>query len=141
MAQKEKLDSPILTEPNPLLLLSYKMIDDCMVATCTGSSDCRNCIHTIYQPIFSKLEDYDCTGLVLDKRGIHCSREKKSLKLVVDTILRYKHRSPLRKMALVTAIEYSKDEELLRDLLFSKGVNIRLFTDLSEAISWAQAYP
>lgn len=128
-------------EESPFLLLSNEIIDNCMVATCTGHSDCHNCIQTIYQPILSKLEDSDCTGLVIDKRGIHCTREKKSLNLVVETILRYKHRAQFRKMALVTSIEYTKDEELLRDLLFSKGVNIRLFTDLSEAIAWAQAYP
>ncbi|MBN1956886.1 MAG: hypothetical protein JXQ81_10830 [Desulfuromonadales bacterium] len=112
-----------------------------MITTCAGHSDCRTCIHTIYQPILSQLEDAHCTGLVLDKRQIHCSREKKSLNLVVDTILSYKNRSPLRKLALVTSIEYSRDEEILRDLLFKKGVNIRLFTELYEAISWAQAYP
>lgn len=125
----------------PALTFTTKVIDDCMIATCAGHSDCRTCIHTIYRPILSQLEDNHCTGLVLDKRRIHCSREKKSLTLVVDTILSYKNRSPLRKLALVTSIEYSRDEEILRDLLFKKGVNIRLFTDLHQAISWAQAYP
>ncbi|MCW9049717.1 MAG: hypothetical protein OQK50_05235 [Deltaproteobacteria bacterium] len=32
-------------------------------------------------------------------------------------------------------------EELLRDLLFTKGGNIRLCLDMEEAILWAQAYP
>ena len=125
----------------PELFFSCKIIDDCMIATCDGDSDCRTCIRKIYQPILSRLEDTHCTGLVIDKRKISCSREKKSLNLVVDTILNYKNRSPLRKMALVSSIEYSRDEETLRDLLFKKGVNIRLFTDLSQAISWAQMYP
>lgn len=125
----------------PRLSFTCKIIDDCMIAACDGDSDCRTCIRTIYQPILSRLEDSECTGLVIDKRKISCSREKKSLNLVVDTILNHKHRSPLRKMALVTTIEYSRDEVTLRDLLFKKGVNVRLFTDLHQAISWAQTYP
>jgi hypothetical protein len=44
-------------------------------------------------------------------------------------------------MAIVTSIEYSKDEELLRNILFEKGLNLRLFTDLEEATVWAQSYP
>ena len=44
-------------------------------------------------------------------------------------------------MAIVTSIEYSKDEELLRNILFEKGLIIRLFTDLEEATVWAQSYP
>lgn len=123
------------------LELQYTVIDDCMLVSCQGPSDCRTCIKTIYEPIFNRLEDSDCTGLIIDKRKIDCSREKKSLYLVVETILRYKNRSPLRKLALVTSIEYTEDEILLRDLLFSKGVNIRLFNDADDAIAWAQAYP
>ncbi len=132
-----------LTEHKESSGLSFtcRFIDDCMVATCAGCSDCRTCIDAMYQPIFNQLEDSHCTGLVIDKRKIICSPEKKSLQLVVDTILRYKNRSPLRKMALVTSISYTKDERSFRDLLFEKGVNIRLFTDLQEAITWAQAYP
>lgn len=121
--------------------IRYEVIDEYMLVTCAGPSDCRNCIDTIYKPIFSSLEDTDCTGLVIDKRNIECSREKKSLNLVVEIILRYKSRSLLRKLALVTSVKYNKDEEALRDLLFNKGVNIRLFTDLDEATTWTQAYP
>ncbi|PLX98840.1 MAG: hypothetical protein C0622_11305 [Desulfuromonas sp.] len=127
--------------PSRALALTYRIVEDCMIASCNGESDCATCINTIYEPIFSQLEDSECTGLVIDKRGITCSREKKSLNLVVDTILRYKNRSPLRKMALVTSIAYTKDEEKLRDILFSKGLNIRLYSDLEEAIAWACAYP
>jgi len=29
----------------------------------------------------------------------------------------------------------------LRNILFEKGLNIRLFTDLGEATLWAQSYP
>ncbi|MCK5826687.1 MAG: hypothetical protein KAG93_06605 [Desulfuromusa sp.] len=121
--------------------LSSELIGECMIVRCQGESDCQSCIDTIYRPILNQLEDTQCTGLVIDKRGIQCSREKKSLNLVAETILLYKNRSPLRKMALVTSIEYSKDEELLRNILFEKGLNIRLFTDLEEATLWAQSYP
>ncbi len=126
---------------NSVLKLDYKITEDCMIVICSGKSDCRTCIDMIYEPIFNRLEDNDCTGLVINKRQIECSGQKKSLDQVVQTILRYKNRSPLRKLALITIVEYSEDEELLRDLLFSKGVNIRLFTDHEEALSWAQAYP
>jgi len=44
-------------------------------------------------------------------------------------------------MAIVTSIEYSKDEEMLRNILFEKGLNIRLFSELDEATLWAQSYP
>jgi len=130
-------------EPVPFLgwALSYSVIDECMIICCQGESDCRTCIETIYLPILNQLEDTQCTGLVIDKRGILCSRERKSLSLVAETILLYKNRSPLRKMAIVTSIEYSKDEELLRNILFEKGLNLRLFTDLEEATVWAQSYP
>lgn len=123
------------------LNMTYNVVGESMLVTCSGPSDCHNCIETIYKPIFSRLEDADCTGLVIDKRNIECSREKKSLNQVVEIILRYKNRSILRKLAVVSSVEYNKDEEALRDLLFSKGVNIRLFTDLDKANTWAQAYP
>ncbi len=123
------------------LTLDWRIIDECLVATCSGPSDCSTCIQTIYQPILGRLEDSACTGLVIDKRTITCSREKKSLDQVVRTILRYKNRSPLRKMALVTSIEYNQDELLLQRALFDKGVNVRLFSSLEAAISWAQSYP
>ncbi len=121
--------------------LSREVIDECMIITCQGESNCQTCIATIYQPILNQLEDSHCTGLVIDKRGIQCSRERKSLNLVAETILLYKNRSPLRKMAIVSSIEYHKDEELLRNILFEKGLNIRLFADLEEATLWAQSYP
>jgi len=121
--------------------LSSEFIDECMVVRCQGESNCQTCIETIYQPILNQLEDTQCTGLVIDKREIQCSRERKSLNLVAETILLYKNRSPLRKMALVTSIEYSKDEELLRSILFEKGLNIRLFSEREEATLWAQTYP
>jgi len=121
--------------------LSRELIDECMIIKCQGESDCQTCIDTIYRPILNQLEDTQCTGLVIDKRGIQCSWERKSLNLVAETILLYKNRSPLRKMAIVSLIEYSKDEELLRNILFEKGLNIRLFTDLEEATAWAQSYP
>lgn len=123
------------------MLLAIEIIDECMVATCTGASNCENCIDTIYRPILCRLEDTHCTGLVIDKREINCTREKKSLDLVVETILLYKHRSPLRKLALVTSIEYHQSENLLRKVLFDKGLNIRLFTELEPAKTWVQAYP
>lgn len=141
MSQAGKKEPVEIRQNSSPLQLTYSIVDECMVAKCHGASDCETCIQTIYEPIFNRLEDSDCTGLVIDKHGIICSRKKKSLSLVVNTILRYKNRSPLRKLALVTSIEYSKDEEMLRDLLFGKGVNIRLFTDLEDAISWAGAYP
>ena len=121
--------------------ITNEIIDECMVASCVGTSNCQNCIDTIYRPILNQLEDSQCTGLVIDKREILCSREKKSLTLVAETILMYKNRSPLRKMAIVTSIEYSKDEELLQTLLFDKGLNIQLFSDLDQAVLWAQSYP
>lgn len=121
--------------------LSRELIDECMVVKCQGESDCQTCIDTIYRPIINQLEDTQCTGLVIDKRGIQCSPERKSLNLVAETILLYKNRSPLRKMAIVTSIEYNEDEELLRNILFEKGLNIRLFTTLEEATTWAQTYP
>lgn len=123
------------------LKLTYKFIDECMLVTCSGSSNCAHCMKTIYQPILSQLEDDNCTGLVIDKREINCSRDKKSLDQVVDTIVRYKNRSILRKLALVTSVAYDKDEQAVRDLLFEKGVNIRLFTDTEKAVAWAQSYP
>ena len=128
-------------ENAPLMLLTTQTVEECLVATCTGKSHCQNCIETIYRPILTKLEDSHCTGLVIDKRGISCSREKKSLDLVAETILRYKHRSPLRKMAIVSAVEYNRSEELLRKVLFDRGLNIRLFTDLEQAVAWAKSYP
>jgi hypothetical protein len=89
----------------------------------------------------NKMEDSKCTGLVIDKRQILCSREKKSISLVAETILHYTHRAVLRKLAIVTTIEYKKDEQLLLEILYQKGVNIRLFTELEPAIRWAKAYP
>ena len=89
----------------------------------------------------NRIEDSDCTGLVIDKRKIHCSREKKSLDRVVETILHYTNRAVLRKPAIVTTIEYKKDEQLLLETLFQKGVKIRLFTELEPAVVWAKAYP
>jgi|GEM_PF-2116095 len=136
LQQEEIIQNGILQ-----LKVAYEVVGECMLVTCSGPSDCHNCIETIYKPIISRLEDADCTGLVIDKRNIDCSRDKKSLDLVVDTILRYKNRSILRKLAMVSSVEYNRDEEALRDLLFSKGVNVRLFTDLDEAVTWAQAYP
>ena len=136
LQQEEIIQNGILQ-----LKVAYEVVGECMLVTCSGPSDCHNCIETIYKPIISRLEDADCTGLVIDKRSIDCSRDKKSLDMVVDTILRYKNRSILRKLAMVSSVEYNRDEEALRDLLFSKGVNVRLFTDLDEAVSWAQAYP
>lgn len=136
LPQEENIQNGILQ-----LKVTYEVVGECMLVTCSGPSACHNCIETIYKPIFSRLEDADCTGLVIDKRSIDCSRDKKSLDLVVDTILRYKNRSILRKLAMVSSIEYNRDEEVFRDLLFSKGVNVRLFTDLTEAVSWARAYP
>jgi hypothetical protein len=135
--------SPLTDSQNSILKLSltYQVHEECLLVTCAGHSNCANCIETIYKPVFSYIEDTECTGLVIDKRKIECSREKKSLNQVVDAILRYKNRSLLRKLGLVSGLEYSKDETLLRDLLFSKGVNIRIFNDLEEAIRWAQAYP
>ncbi len=121
--------------------ITNEIIDECMIATCAGASNCETCIKTIYQPILNLLEDSHCTGLVIDKRQIQCSREKKSLGLVADTIILYKNRSPLRKLAIVTSIEYSRDETTLQTILFDKGLNIRLFSDKEEAIVWAQAYP
>ncbi len=121
--------------------VTSEIIDECLIATCVGKSDCRNCIDTIYLPILNQLEDSDCTGLVIDKRQIQCSREKKSLRLVADTIILYKNRSPLRKLAIVTSIEYTRDEEILQTILFDKGLNIRLFSDKDLAITWAQSYP
>jgi hypothetical protein len=44
-------------------------------------------------------------------------------------------------MALVTAIEYQRNELLLQKILFDKGLNIRLFSDLERAVAWVQAYP
>ncbi len=112
-----------------------------MLVTCSGPSHCEQCIDRLYRPILNKLEDAQCTGLVIDKREISCAAEKMSLDLVAETILRYKNRSPLRKMALVTAIEYQRNELLLQKLLFDKGLNIRLFSDLERAVTWVQAYP
>lgn len=112
-----------------------------MIVTCAGPSDCHTCIDTVYRPIMNRMEDSDCTGLVIDKRKILCSREKKSLDRVVETILHYTNRAVLRKLAIVTTIEYKKDEQLLLETLFQKGVNIRLFTELEPAVVWAKAYP
>jgi hypothetical protein len=125
----------------PLLLFSKEIIDECMVVTYSGESCCENCIETIYRPILSMLEDNQCTGLVIDKRKIQCSRERKSFKQVVETILLYKNRSPLRKLALVTSIDYHQNEDLLQKILYEKGLNIRLFIELEQAIVWAQSYP
>ncbi len=123
------------------MLISNEIVDECMIATCTGKSSCESCIDILYRPILNQLEDTHCTGLVIDKRGIHCSPDKKSLDLVAQTILLYKNRSPLRKLAIVTSVGYSENEQLLRTILFEKGLNIRLFTELEQAISWAQAFP
>ena len=127
-------------EVAPLSMHSYQD-EDCLIVICTGSSDCDNCIHNLYHPMMSSMEDSDCTGLVIDKRRIFCSREKKSINLVAETILRYSDRAVLRKLAIVTTIEYKKDEQLLMDILFQKGINIRLFTELEPAVRWAKAYP
>ena len=129
------------SEDTPLLLLSTRIIDECMIAICTGKSCCQNCIATIYRPLLSKLEDSHCTGLVIDKRGVQCSRERKSLDLVAETILLYKHRSPLRKLAIVSSVDYNRSEEVLRKILFDRGLNIRLYNDLDEAVAWAMSYP
>ena len=123
------------------MLISNEIIDECFVATCVGESNCQNCIETIYQPILNQLEDSNCTGLVIDKRKILCTREKKSLALVVDTIIRYKNRSPLRKLAIVTSIEYISNEDVLQTILFEKGLNIRMFSEKDLAVTWALAYP
>ena len=123
------------------MLISSEVIDECLVATCVGESNCQNCIETIYQPILNELEDSNCTGLVIDKRKIQCAREKKSLNLVADTIIQYKNRSPLRKLAIVTSIEYNRDEDVLQTILFEKGLNIRMFSDKDLAVTWALAYP
>lgn len=128
-------------EGHPPFHWRYEILDECMLVTCNGPSHCEKCIDSLYRPILSKLEDAQCTGLVIDKRGISCAAEKMSLDLVAETILRYKNRSPLRKMALVTAIEYQRNELLLQKILFDKGLNIRLFSDLERAVAWVQAYP
>ncbi len=121
--------------------ITTKIDNECMIATCVGASNCENCINTIYQPILNQLEDSYCTGLVIDKRQIDCSHEKKSLDLVAGTIILYKNRSPLRKLAIVTSIKYTRDEEILQSILFDKGLNIRLFSDINLAIDWAHSYP
>lgn len=123
------------------LRLKTRIVDSCMIATCIGNSCCQTCIDTIYRPILHQLEGSDCTGLVIDKRSIECSREKKSLNLVVETMLDYRNHSPIRKMALVTSIRYTQDELLLQKVLFDKGLNIRLFTSLDDAVFWASSYP
>ena len=123
------------------LAISSHQDEECLVVTCSGPSDCHNCIDTLYRPIMHKMEDSECTGLVIDKRQILCSRGKKSINLVAETILHYTHRAVLRKLAIVTTIEYKKDEQLLLETLYQKGVNIRLFTELEPAIRWAKAYP
>lgn len=125
----------------PALSIRSHQDEECMIVTCAGLSDCRNCIDTLYRPIMNKMEDSDCTGLVIDKRQILCSRGKKSINLVAETILQHTHRALLRKLAIVTTIEYKKDEQLLLETLYQKGVNIRLFTELEPAIQWAKAYP
>ena len=121
--------------------ITTEIDNECMIAICAGASNCENCINNIYQPILNQLEDSHCTGLVIDKRQIDCSHEKKSLALVADTIIHYKNRSPLRKLAIVTSIKYTRDEEILQSILFEKGLNIRLFSDINIAIDWAHAYP
>lgn len=123
------------------LLLKTRIVDTCMIATCAGESCCQDCIDTIYRPILQQLEGSGCTGLVIDKRGIQCTQEKKSLDRVAETLLEYRNHSPIRKMALVTSIDYTKDELLLQKVLFDKGLNIRLFSSLDDAILWADAYP
>ncbi|MFO7576823.1 MAG: hypothetical protein R6W66_03760 [Pelovirga sp.] len=123
------------------LEFSSRVEDNCMVVSSQGRSCCNNCIENLYRPILSRMEDSECTGLVIDKRQIHCAPEEKSLDRVAQTILRYKHRATLRKLAIVSTLEYEKDDQLLLKTLFEKGVNIRLFTDLAAAISWAQSYP
>jgi len=128
-------------ETQMALDISSHQDEECLIVTCTGPSDCRNCIDTLYRPILSEMEDSECTGLVIDKRQILCSRGKKSINLVAETILHYTHRAVLRKLAIVTTIEYKKDEQLLMETLYQKGVNIRLFTELEPAIRWAKAYP
>ncbi|MFO7813106.1 MAG: hypothetical protein R6V21_09065 [Pelovirga sp.] len=125
----------------PSLSISSRQDEECLIITCAGPSDCRNCIDTLYRPILNKMEDSDCTGLVIDKRQVLCSSGKKSINLVAETILHYTHRALLRKLAIVTTIEYKKDEQLLLETLYQKGVNIRLFTELEPAIQWAKAYP
>ncbi len=123
------------------LSISSYQDEDCLIITCVGPSDCRNCIDTLYRPIMNRMEDSECTGLVIDKRQILCSREKRSINLVAETILQYSHRAVLRKLAIVTTIEYKSDEQLLLETLYHKGVNIRLFTEPEPAIRWAKAYP
>jgi hypothetical protein len=114
---------------------------ECLIVTGSGPSDCHNCIDTLYRPILNKMEDSECTGLVIDKRQIFCAPGEKSINLVAETILHHTHRARLRKLAIVTTIEYKKDEQLLLETLYQKGVNIRLFTELEPAIQWAKAYP
>ncbi|HMB15495.1 MAG TPA: hypothetical protein VKN62_04195 [Pelovirga sp.] len=130
-----------MTENQTTLAITAHQDEDCLIVTCAGPSDCRNCIDTLYRPTLNKMEDSECTGLVIDKRQIFCSRGEKSINLVAETILHYSHRALLRKLAIVTTIEYKKDEQLLLETLYQKGVNIRLFTELEPAIYWAKAYP
>ncbi|MFO7765172.1 MAG: hypothetical protein R6V33_01925 [Pelovirga sp.] len=137
---EEQSTQPHAKERSSLQMTS-RQDEDCMIVTCVGPSDCNNCVDTIYRPIMNKMEDSDCTGLIIDKRQILCSRGKKSLDRVIETILHYTNRAVLRKLAIVTTIEYKKDEQLLLETLFQKGVNIRLFTELEPAIVWAKAYP
>lgn len=123
------------------LKLQIRIVDSCMIASGLGDSCCDDCIDTIYRPILHRLEGSDCTGLVIDKRGITCTQEKMSLNRVAEVMLAYRNFSPIRKMALVTAIEYTQDELLLQRVLFEKGLNIRIFSSLESAIQWASAYP
>lgn len=140
-AEAEQPPGTIFAEQQLNLSIISRVEEDCLIVSCSGPSDCSNCIDKLYRPILGRMEDSACTGLVIDKRRIFCSRGKKSLDLVIETILHYTNRAVLRKLALVTTIEYKKDEQLLLETLFKKGVNIRLFTDLDQAILWAKAYP
>ncbi len=125
----------------PTLSIRSHQDEECMIVTGSGPSDCHNCIDTLYRPILNKMEDSDCTGLVIDKRQIFCAPGEKSINLVAETILHHTHRAQLRKLAIVTTTEYKKDEQLLLETLYQKGVNIRLFTELEPAVQWAKAYP
>lgn len=141
ISEREKQWPPFAVKGHESLAISIRQDEECLIVTCSGPSDCRNCINTLYRPIMNNMEDSECTGLVIDKRQILCSRDEKSLNLVAETILHYTHRAILRKLAIVATIEYKKDDQLIMETLYQKGVNIRLFTELEPAVRWAKAYP
>ncbi|MBD1400358.1 hypothetical protein [Pelovirga terrestris] len=141
MISEAELPPKLEGQEVPALSISSQQDEECLIITCAGPSNCRNCIDMLYRPIMNKMEDSDYTGLVIDKRQILCSRETKSINLIAETILHYSHRALLRKIAIVTTIEYKKNEQLLLQALYQKGVNIRLFTELEPAVQWAKTYP